>query len=93
VDAVADPVGVGRGGGLLGVSVLDQLVVLGTEEGQLRLPPLAIEDAELELLVAHHGGAVGASLDMNAGPGVELVGDLIDERSGIGHATIVPVPA
>jgi hypothetical protein len=44
------------------------------------------------MLVAHEGGAVRASLDANTGPGVELVGDLVDKRGGTGHGSIVLVP-
>jgi hypothetical protein len=59
--------------------MLDELVVLEMREAQLRYATVAIEDSELELLVAHEGGVLGQSLDVHTGPGVELVGDLVDE--------------
>jgi hypothetical protein len=44
------------------------------------------------MLVAHEGGTVRTSLDTHTGPGVKLVGDLIDERGRVGHGPIVPSP-
>ena len=71
----------------LGVTVLDQLVVLGTQERQLHFTALAVQDAELELLVAHDGRVLIGALDAHPGPGGELVGDLIDERGRTRHAS------
>ena len=58
-------------------------------EAQLRHTTLAVQEAELELLVADDRGAVGAPLGVHARPGLELIGDLVDERGGIGHEPIV----
>ena len=59
--------------------MLDELVVLEMREAQLRYATVAIEEAQLQLLVAHEGGVFGESLDVHTGPGVELVGDVVDE--------------
>jgi hypothetical protein len=59
--------------------MLDELVVLEMREVQFRYAKVAIEDSELQLLVAHEGGVFGESLDVHTGPGVKLIGDLIDE--------------
>jgi hypothetical protein len=67
--------------------------VLRVREAQLHHATVAIEDAELELLVAHQGGTFGTPLDAHAGPAVKLIGDLIDERGRIGHGPIVANPA
>jgi hypothetical protein len=70
--------------------MLDELVMLRTQERQLGHATVAIKDAELVVLVADEGGTVGTSLDAHTGPAVKLVGDLIDERRGTGHRPIVP---
>jgi hypothetical protein len=41
------------------------------------------------MLIAHEGGTVRTSLDPHTGPGVELIGDLIDEHGRMGHGPIV----
>src|SRR5689334_21044353 len=86
---MADRVGIGRRIGRLGISMLHELVVLRMREAQLDHAAVAIEDTELEVLVAHEGATVRTSLDTHAGPRVKLVGDLIDERGRIGHGPIV----
>ena len=75
--------------GGLGVATLDELAADRMREAQLRDAAVAVEDAELEMLIADDGGAVGTPLGVHAGPGVELVGDLIDERRCAGHEPIV----
>jgi hypothetical protein len=92
VDAVADDVGIEPRIGRLGIPVLDELFVLRMPETQLGHATVAIEDAELEMLVAHEGGTVRTSLDPYTGPGVKLIGDLIDEHGRMGHGPIVPGP-
>jgi hypothetical protein len=71
--------------------VLDELVVLGTEEGQLGHAAIAVEHSELDPLVAHEHGPVVPALDAHARPGIELVGALVDEGGGPGRAPIRPV--
>ena len=65
--------------------MLDELVVLHFEHRKLGHATIRIEDAELGLLVADERRAVRAALDANAGPRVQLVGYLIDERGSVGH--------
>jgi hypothetical protein len=79
VDLVRDLLGLRGRAGRLGVAVLDERVMLGMPERQLRHSAFRVQDAELELLVPDDRGAVGAALDPNARPRVELVGDLVDQ--------------
>lgn len=90
--AVADPRGIRRRIGGLRVPMLDQLVVLRAQNGQLGDTTFAIEDTELELVIANQRGAVGASLDSNPRPGGEFVGNLVDEGARMCHGPIVPCP-
>jgi hypothetical protein len=69
--------------------VLDERVALGVREAKLDQTAVAVEHAELEILVEHDGGAPTRALDSHAGPAVQLVGELIDERCGTGHRAIV----
>ena len=71
--------------------MFDQLVMLGAGEAQLDHAAVAIEDAELELLITNESSAVRALLNVHTGPRVKLVGDLIDEL-WVGHAPIVLAP-
>jgi hypothetical protein len=76
-----------------GVAVLDEVVVLGMGEVQLRPPALAVEHAELEVLVADdRRGAPQVALDAHPRPAVERVGDLVDEGVRVRHAPIVLRP-
>jgi hypothetical protein len=90
-DVVAHHVGVTCGVGRLGIAALDELGAYRMREAQLRDAPVPVEDTELEVLIADDGGAVRTLLGVHAGPGVELVGDLIDERRCVGHEPIVLV--
>jgi len=76
----------------LGIAVFDQLVVLGFQKRKLGDAAIAIQDAQLGVLVADDGRALGALLDPDAGPGCQLVGDLVDECVGARHETIVSAP-
>jgi hypothetical protein len=69
--------------------VLDQLVVLYIEERQLRDTAIGMQDSELRALVGDHRRAVLAAADPDSGPGRQLVGDVGDNRFGIGHGPIV----
>src|SRR3954469_20444160 len=62
---------------------------MSVREAQLSHTTIAVQDAELEPLVADDGRAVRAPLRVPAGPGLELVCDLVDERSRMGHEPIV----
>lgn len=91
MDPVAHPGGIGIRIGRLGVPVLDELVVLRTQDGQLSHATFAIKNTKLEMLVADQSRTVRTSLDANTGPAIQLVGDLIDERSRMGHGLIVSI--
>ena len=93
VEGVADVLGVAYRLGGLRVAALDERVALGVREAELDEAPVAIERSELEILVEHDGGTGERSLDTHAGPAVELVGELIDERRGVGHSAIVALRA
>ena len=67
----------------------DELGADWMREAQLRDAAVPVENTELEKLIADDGGAVRTRLDVHAWPGVELVGDLIDERGRVGHEPIV----
>src|SRR5689334_7060754 len=73
--------------------MLDQLVVLRGQERQLGRSPIRVQDAEGRILVEHHGSAVLAALDPYAGPGVQLVCDVVYDCIGARHPSIVPVYA
>jgi uncharacterized protein len=64
--------------------------MLEPREAQLRHSPVRSEYAEVLLFVADESVAVRKSLDVHARPGIELVGDLIDEGGRTGHGPIVP---
>src|SRR5256714_11762696 len=70
--------------------MLDKLVVLGGQEWQLGRSPLRVQDAEGRILVEHQGGAVLAALDPHAGPGVQLVCDVVYACIGARPPSIVP---
>jgi hypothetical protein len=93
VDVVSDAAGLGRQIGRLRIPVLDQLVVLGPQDRKLDGTPVAKQQAERRVLVAHDGRPVCAPLDSNSGPRGELVGDLIDEWGGMRHPSIVSAAA
>ena len=76
VDAMADALG--HRIGWFRIAVLDEFIALRIREAQLCHAMLAIEDAEFQMLVAHDRRALRASLYMDAGPGSELTGDVID---------------
>src|SRR3954470_21904835 len=72
-----------------GAAGCDELGVHRWREPRLSHTKIAVQDAELEPLVADDGRAVRAPLRAHAPPGLELVGDLAEERSGMGHERIV----
>jgi hypothetical protein len=75
--------------GGLRIAVLDELIALGIHEAELGHTTVAIEQAKLEALVMHEGGAVETSLDTHPGPAAKLAGDLIDEGGRVRHGPIV----
>jgi hypothetical protein len=76
-----------------GVAVLDERVALWKREAQLRDPALAVQHAELELLVANDRRSIGVPLDAHTRPVGELDGELIDDCRPVGHALIVALDA
>src|SRR5438552_17415618 len=73
--------------------MLDQVVALDVQERQLGRTALRIQESEDRLLIAHHGRAILTALDAHAWPGGQLVGDVVDDRVGIRHPSIVPLYA
>ena len=67
------------------VLVTRQPIVLGGQNRELDYSTIAVKDAELRVLVERDDRAVGPALDPDAGPGGELVGDLIDEGVWVSH--------
>jgi hypothetical protein len=82
---VANPGGVGGLLGRLGVSALDQHVVLALATGERRHAAIGTEDAKLGVFAADRRGTVSSTLDPDARPRRQLVGDLIDERRDARH--------
>src|SRR6476646_6908045 len=83
MDAVADALGQRVGG--FCIAMLDELVPLQFQEAELSHTALTVEDAQLYCLIAHDREILRSALDLDPGPGGELVCDLIDERSSAGH--------
>ena len=69
--------------------MLDQLVVLGTQERQLRQPAVRVENAQIGVLVADERRTIFAALDVNPRPRGQLVGYFVDECFRPGHLPIV----
>ena len=63
-----------------GLAVLDELVVLNVEDGELGGSAVGVQDAELGAVVQDESRPVGTTLDADTRPGGELVGDFVDER-------------
>jgi len=74
----------------LRVATFDEFLALRKGKAQLGHAAVAIEDAELQVLVMDESDVVGASRDTHPGPAVKLAGDLIDERGRTGHPAILP---
>jgi ketosteroid isomerase-like protein len=75
--------------GRLGLSTLDERIVLAVEYGKLSDTTLGIKDAELGMLVRDDRGTVTSAADPDARPRRQLVGDFVDERRGVGHRAIL----
>ena len=90
---MTDVLALAHGLGGLRLAVLDERIALTGGEAQLGHGALAVEHAQLDLVVEDHELVTGASLYPHAGPGGELAGDVIDNCGRSGHGAIVALLA
>jgi hypothetical protein len=69
--------------------MLDQDIVLAVGNGKLGDATLGVEDPELGMLIPDDRGAVRSTLEPDARPSRQFIGDFVDERRGIAHKPIV----